>query len=503
MFINSKKIGNLKNIYYSKYFIWTIIFIGILIRIRQYLFNRSLWIDEASLALNILKLNYAELLTPLLHGQAAPPFFLLLTKLFTAVAGYSEYVLRFLPFICGIVSIILFYPLAAYFLQKKVIPIAISLLSFSYYHIYFTNEFKQYSVDLFFTLLLIMCALKTDNSNFSKKYSTYFGITAIISTWFSHASIFVLGGVGLALLYKLLLERGAGEKNAVKVSQIKELIAIGLLSLFSFALHYFFIIRPVPKGHFYQFWEKGFMPFPPLSLSDIKWYFSTAMGTLKVPLGFEYLYGMAFIFLLIGIIGLWKRKEKLYFNLLMFPVIVLLLASTFRFYPFRGRLVLFILPITYLFISEGISQFIKYFYPHKRLLAVFIVIFLLLYPVFNGISYLFKPILREESRPVIEYCLANKEKDDKIYVYPHAKRAFEYYTRELSLEPLPSVPISRKNTGEYIKELEKLRGTGRVWFIFSHTIQDEDELFLTYLDYIASQLDSYQARGASTYLYNL
>jgi len=38
---------------------------GFVIRLVQYLSNRSLWGDEASIALNIINRSYQELLTPL------------------------------------------------------------------------------------------------------------------------------------------------------------------------------------------------------------------------------------------------------------------------------------------------------------------------------------------------------------------------------------------------------------------------------------------------------
>jgi hypothetical protein len=501
--INSKKFDEIKDIYYSKYFIWAIIIIGVLIRFRQYLFNRSLWIDEASLALNILKLNYSDLLTPLLHSQAAPPFFLLITKLFTDIAGYSEYVLRFLPFICGIASLLLFYHLAIHFLQKKVIPIAICLLSFSYYAIYYSVEFKQYSADLLFTILLILFAFKLDESKYNKKYSMYFGVMAILSTWFSHTSVFVLAGVGCALLYKIFFGKGNFDKTNINITHLKELLTIGILSITSFAFHYFFIIRPVPKGYFYEFWENSFIPFPPLGLFEIRWYLTKGINILKNPLGFTFLYGIAFIFAVIGMINFWKRKDKIYLNLLLFPIVFLLIASILHIYPINGRLILFILPIMYLFISEGIYQFIKYFYPNKRLVALLIVIFLLLYPVLNGISYLIRPILKQEIKPVIKYCLENKEESDKIYLYAGAKPAFEYYTWNNKIDTLNSVDYSWETPEEYLKDLDRLRGEGRVWFIFSNIVRNDDKLYLTYLDYIATQLDFFETKGTSVYLYEI
>src|SRR6188768_1124874 len=41
--------------------------IGILLRLRMFLFNRSLWFDEALLTVNILDRPFSELLPPLEH----------------------------------------------------------------------------------------------------------------------------------------------------------------------------------------------------------------------------------------------------------------------------------------------------------------------------------------------------------------------------------------------------------------------------------------------------
>lgn len=501
---NRKESVKIKKIYYSKYFVWVIIFIGILIRFRQYMFNRSLWLDEASLAINIWKLSYAELTGPLLHGQSAPPFFLLLTKLFAEVAGYSEYVLRFFPFICGTISLLFFYLLVPNFLQKRIIPVAITLLSFSYYAIYYSNEFKQYSVDLLFTILLILLALKMYKSNYNKNYSIHFRIIAVISTWFSHASLFILSGVGVALLFELLTKKNKTDADqAIDSKNFKKLIIIGFLSISSFALHYIFIIRQLPKNHFYKFWANSFIPFPPLNLSDIKWYLSKTIEVLKNPLGFSVLYGLAFIFLLMGIYGFWIRKEKIYFNLLVFPLVVLILASVLQIYPINGRLVLFILPIVYILISEGMSQFVNSFCPHARIIGILISAFLLLYPVFLGFNLIIKPIQKEEIKPVIQYCLRNKQEEDKIYIYYGAKTAFEYYTWNNNIYTLNSIGNNREKPEKYLKGLDKLKGTGRVWFVFSHTYQEEEKLYLSYLNYIAVPLDSFKTVGSSVYLYKL
>src|SRR5688572_4366681 len=49
--------------------------IGVLLRLVQYAANRSLWLDEASLALNFFDRGFGQLFTPLGYHQAAPAGF--------------------------------------------------------------------------------------------------------------------------------------------------------------------------------------------------------------------------------------------------------------------------------------------------------------------------------------------------------------------------------------------------------------------------------------------
>ena len=492
-----------QKIYSSQIFIWIIVIIGVLIRIRQYLVNRSLWVDEASLALNILKLNYKELLGPLFNGQAAPPFFLLLTKLFTKIAGCNEFVLRFIPFVSGIIALILFYPLARNFLSKKTVPIAIAMFAFSNSAIYYSTEFKQYSLDLLFSVIILLFAIKVIRSNYIIKDCFILGIIGILSTWISHSSIFVLIGIGFAFIFDVIIINRKIDRRIINYHNIKKIIVIGILWAISFLLHYLLILRFIPKEHFYKFWANYFIPFPPIKYEDFRWYIVNVVEIIKNPLSFRLFYGFVIVTLILGIYKFWNRENKMYLYFLCFPITAVMIASILIYYPLHGRLIIFTIPIFYILIAEGACQFFEFFSNQKKYLAILFISLLLINPVASGIRNLITPILKEEIKTVIEYCMKNKEEKDKIYVYYGAKNAFEYYTFNKNVMFLSSESGNRENPQNYLLELDKYKGEGRIWLIFSHVYNYEEKLFSVYLDHIGYRIDSYKGSGASVYLYDL
>src|SRR5688572_28999727 len=86
-----------------------ILLAGFLLRLRQYLMGRSLWLDEAMLALNIVNRNLGDLFKPLDYDQGASIGFMLVEKTFGLIFGRNEFSLRLFPFLVGLVSLWLFY----------------------------------------------------------------------------------------------------------------------------------------------------------------------------------------------------------------------------------------------------------------------------------------------------------------------------------------------------------------------------------------------------------
>jgi len=133
--------------------VWGLAALGILFRLRQYLFDRSLWLDEALVVLNIMHRSPSELLKPLDYHQGAPLGFLALEKAAVLGFGTSEAVLRLVPFLSGVLSMILFVIVSRRFLAPAASMIAVGLFAVSDPLIYYSTEAKQYSSDVAVAIL--------------------------------------------------------------------------------------------------------------------------------------------------------------------------------------------------------------------------------------------------------------------------------------------------------------------------------------------------------------
>ena len=79
-----------------------VILVGAALRLAAYLTARSLWLDEAMLANNIVGRTFVALFAPLGENQSAPWLFLFGERATAMVLGPNELALRLLPLIAGI-----------------------------------------------------------------------------------------------------------------------------------------------------------------------------------------------------------------------------------------------------------------------------------------------------------------------------------------------------------------------------------------------------------------
>lgn len=511
---------------------------GALLRTRQYLFNRSIWLDEAFIATNLERSWSTLLQLPLdySHSHIAPPGLLVLTKLLTSTFGHYDWVTRLFPFACSLVALWLFFKVAQRVLSPVAVPIAMFFFAISDGLILHAVNFKQYSSDVAISLLLCYTVMKfVEKTEVTRNDWLMLGVMGAVAVWFSHPIIFVLVTLGLYLSIHLL------QRKQIKPFML--LCGAGALWVLSFLTMYHFIsgggiARSSIGEWLIQFWtiNDGFMP-PPWTSAAYDWLLRHYLAMFSFPAGFG-IPEVAGILFLVGAVSLGFRKRGMLF-IIAFPLVLAIMASALHKYPFADRLLLFLLPAVYLLLAEALV-FLKLQLPHlPRPHWIDIPIKALLIISLVSSTLLDLPTVRfmEEIKPLLQQLQKQRAPQDTLYLYHWAEPAFRFYAKEYGFDYqqcslINSIPntrytkeidyfrkqqnISVKNSAEThcilglaetftasAEDIAQLRGKGRVWILFTHVNELERSLFLNALDQMGKKQAEWLEPGASLHLYEL
>ena len=486
--------------FHTKKTYWAIIGVGVVLRIIQYFYNRSLTEGEAALALNIIQRSYGELLKPLAYVQAAPLGFLILEKAMTNLFGSHEYALRLFPLIAGIVSLFLFFEIAKKTINDKALPIALILFAVGDHLIYFASEVKQYSSDVAFALLILLLAVNILEHKYRYKDIFLFGCASAISFWFSHPALFSFGAAIVVICFTILRNR---QWNILLWLCIALIVA-----LTSFIMNYSISLESLISSNlFAASWHSRFESFPQVPL-DPQWLGYVLLRLFKFPVGLSLYELFLAVFSFLAGCALFFYRRKRILLLLLLPIVFTLIAAEFKKYPFEGRLVLFMAPLIILIIAEGISYIQRKAALGSPLVGIVLVFLLIFEPVVRAGYHLIVPRAPEELRTVMEYTNTHYRDGDVIYLYYASLNAFQFYKDRFRFSDDYRVGVdARSDWTQYDRDLRQLVGEERVWIMFSHVATwygvDEDKLFLSYLERIGHQKDAFKASGASVYLYDM
>lgn len=441
---------------------------GVLLRGVYYFTDRSLWFDEAAIALNIINRSYVELLQPLDHNQAAPPLFLWAEKAVTQVLGPGEYALRLLPFLASLAALGLFYELLRRFTSPWARPIAMGLFAAIGYGIYFAAELKPYTLDSAVSLGLFLILIADRGKTVSAGQKLRLGLVGSVSMWAAYPSVLMLAATEVAHAL------GTSWKERRRI--LWNRLPVYALWLLSFAALYFGIIQTtLANDSLVESWGARY----PDSLLDIGWLLDAIGRFFYRPLGFKGIpEAIAALSFLLGCIWLYRRRARV-FVILMLPLGVTLAAGYLRQYPFRERLILFLVPFALVFIAEGMVWLLQQRWWLPTLLGAGMLGSLLVPPVWIMGSQILTPnstaFHTYATRSAVEFIQENWQDTDVVYVASRAELAFQYYTQLHNFQPEPGVvygqqplPDADRFTSDYVKqELSAAKNSGeRVWLLF-------------------------------------
>lgn len=440
------------------------IFIGISLALLQAGLNRSLWLDEGKLATNIITRDFFGLLQPLDSNQLAPIGFLLVEKLVTTVFGNNDYALRFIPFLAYLLA--LFYTFkSSKLLVKSVVfsLLATAILSLNYKLLYYSWEVKQYSLDVFVSVLILYYSLKVLNAPTTKKLIIY-TIIGVISIWFSNISIIVLSAFGGYVLYYLIIK----QKNF-------KMLLIGVFWALSFFAYYslFLYDHPINKeATMLDFWEYGFLPANPFSLDFYSYFAHIAKDICYFMMEGYVLMMIPAIFICIAIVNAIITRFYPLLYILLVPSLIHLILSALHLYPMRDRLILYLLPLFIFSMCYGMLVCARFLFRKYKLQPAFIIV-----TVLGILSFIFLkkyPFHVEEVRDSIEFIAQEINPSETLYVYGSAIDVFNFYSYQNPVFENKNIvrgTFYKATPNKYISEIESIGGT--IWILFAHSFSKD------------------------------
>lgn len=439
--------------------------------VRYYLFtlHPPLWLDEAMLALNINARNFLELVKPLDYDQGAPLGYLWLVKLATMIFGANEFGLRAISLISGGLSLFL---LTAFSAKVNGIAgrfFAVAAIAISFPIISYSVQVKQYSLDLFITLLIYLVAETYFRETEPSKDYFRLGLFGAIVPWFSHPSVFSLAGLGIVLL----LNNYKKEKRKGKRALLLALAAWAS----SFIILYLLQYRGLASNNtLTNYWAEYFMPF---SAQTPGWIYDRIAELLRMPGGLsaKIPYWVVVLLFVGGAATLWQRKNR-WVVLFSISFLLTIIASALEKYPFGGRLALFLLPGMMICLGASLDLFVIFTrrYQLIRTVIAFVAAFYLLSgSLWVTIENTINPKNTENITQTMQFLEDNYRSGDVIYLYHFSVPVFEYYAEEFGLDNATLIKGSDHSQGAdgYDREIRALAGENRVWFLFSHLVDDE------------------------------
>lgn len=487
-----------------------LIALGWVFRIREFLAHRSLWLDEAMLALNLVHRDLFGLFLPLDYDQGAPLGFLLIQKLIILLLGENELRLRLFPLAAGCIALVFAYLLARRVFSPAGALSFLALMATSPGLIYYSAEVKQYSSDVLVVVFLLWIWIEFQSiqtkPNFLKDFVSarridfWLVVVGTLTIWFAHPAVFALAAIGVVWFLHTLSMR-AGRKEAFKL-----VFFAGVIWAVSFSGLYLANLRGLAGNEFLStYWQENFVQF------DLSWFRQSASNLFfeVAELG-AHLRFFAIICLL-GAVHFWKTQKQLLATI-FFIFVFTLLASAFNKYPFYGRLMLFSIPLLFLFIASGVDAIFSlskhfrqarfsWFFVGLSALVAFVILH---YPFTISVERYNSPRYYDHIRPAIVYLSKNLQPGDILYAYYWTVPVVRYYSLfhpYLEEDIFPGVSTSPEGM---FSEVQGLSQTKRVWLVFSHLSRrrvEHMEQLLILLNQTGQQVDRFALPGTGVFLY--
>jgi hypothetical protein len=466
--------------------VWSLIGVGILLRAWQLSGNAALFLDELALARNITDRGYRELLAPLDYGQVAPPGFLMLQR-FLWTSFHEDWALRIIPFVSSIASLFLMRALARRVLAGIAVPLAVGAIAIAPLFVMYASEVKQYSSKVAIPLALVVLAVRLlDEGRHGARERVLTGLAGFVAVWFCSSAIVVLAGLGGALTL-LAVRNRLPERRRVLVWVVVPW-ALGCMAASAVARSN---VSPETMAYMREFWRDGFPTFLPLTWSATTWPWRalTAMFERAEGLG----YPVAALYALLSVAGfvmLWRTRNSVTL-LLVAPIVVTVGIAVARLYPFKGRLVIYLIPLVVIAAAAAIARVAEKLRPHNRAAATAFLLLVIAGPIARIVAY--HPVYRiQRTHRLFHRLNARRRAHDAVFVWYRAEPHIHWYGPRYGLarQEVINGGCWLTQPRRFLADLEPLRGQPRAWIIMTGSFAAEARMVLAYANTIGARLET-------------
>jgi len=342
----------------------------------------SLWGDETWVAGSAIS-SIQQIFAPDSYFPGNP-FFILVLKGVVAIFGISEFTLRFVPALFYVLSVFVFYLLLKILTKKNhiVTLIATSLFALNPTLIWFSHDLKQYTIEIFFTLLLFYLAEIYIRDRSDKNFAILF-VSSILAVLFSFPAVFIIPAIAL----RLAVDKYSKELkffSRENFDRFKGVLLYVLVTAGIFLVYYFSILQErAQKDRIVDYWTSSWSCMPTdYSLSYLVHFVYDSLFSF-----FQYLfyysnfetwhYGVLFALFLIGVVYAFYKKEYILLGYGLVPIIINIFASLVKKYPFCGaRIDLYLTPFIFVFMAYALYAGVLMFRFDEKLMRVLVVIFI-------------------------------------------------------------------------------------------------------------------------------
>jgi hypothetical protein len=471
--------------------------LGALLRIRQYVAGRSMWLDEIFLAESLRDKGLTDLLTtPLLHNQSAPPGYLLASKVSVRLLGANEYGLRLVALLSGLAALVLAVVIARRLLSHLWSQASfVALISLSPALIYYSNEVKQYSTDV-----LATCAvLALWSLRHSRHAPLILGIGGSLIAVISLVGIIGLGALGIAIVIEWLHSRTT--RTGTRLGSI---ILMSLLWLPGVGLHLGYSLSVGTDRESMRNWWGERAAFAPDLTSrwlgaDLVWYpewlmrlgwvgigevarlgSTAATGPLALGIGLGVL----------AVVAITTSRELRW--MLTVPILIALLLSQFRIYPTSGRLSLYLVPVVMLIAVLGAESLAVIFagqlartrkvarpqQDHKfgALMAAVAIATLLGIQASITIPFAFSPLDDRNIKWVMDHVEQHQQPGDTLILEASSRPMLWYLPAELNDQIAIAILRLSAVAETGVPDSVQARAPQRLWVASTHNVDDATQL---------------------------